>query len=527
MPRKPKGGDPNEVANTSADSPAPAPTASGIRYGSICSGVGSCKLATHELGWKCVFFTEIAAFPSAVLQHHFPDIPNLGDFTTLEATDATTIDVLVGGTPCTDYSIAGGRAGMAGKTGNLAIEFARTARRLGASWVVWENVPGVLSTNGGADFEHFVRELEDLGFRCAWRVLDLQYFGAPQSRDRVILVGYSGTAGIAAPLAVLFEPEGVRRNTQTRARSSRKGTTGSVTASAGERSAQDPEQHRDPMIPEVSGPLHPSSSSGGHRLDLDTCGAYIPEIAGCVQERDYKGSDSDTKPGHLIVEPVLVGRFAQNSMAGKGTLGFGDDTHPACAVKPQSDHLPSFNSNAMKAPGLREVGYESDTARTVDGATRGDGYQGGTVVLDPTNPAALSFSQNQVGEVLTNETMHALSTNTNTNTNATGRNSPCVAVAQNQRGEARTSDRVGALSDQRSATQFNGVMQEYVVRRLTPLECERLQGLPDNWTNVPYRGKRAADAPRYRAIGNGWGVPVFEWVFGRLDMIDRLLKEQP
>ena len=172
-------------------------------YGSVCSGIEAASAAWHGLGWKPAFFSEIEAFPRAVLQHSFPNVPLHGDFTTIGADDYEPIDLLVGGTPCQSFSIAGLRGGLDDDRGNLALEFLRLADRTRARWVVWENVPGVLSSNGGRDFGSILGGLGELGYGWAYRVLDAQFFGVAQRRRRVFVVGHLGDWRRAA--AVLFE----------------------------------------------------------------------------------------------------------------------------------------------------------------------------------------------------------------------------------------------------------------------------------------------------------------------------------
>jgi DNA (cytosine-5)-methyltransferase 1 len=174
-----------------------------IRYGSVCSGIEAATAAWHPLGWQPAFFSEIEPFPRAVLAHHYPGVPLHGDFTTIGADEYGPIDLLVGGTPCQSFSIAGLRGGLADDRGNLALEFLRLADRTRPRWVVWENVPGVLSSNGGRDFGAILGGLVELGYGFAYRVLDAQHFGVPQRRRRVFVVGYSGDWRRAA--AVLFE----------------------------------------------------------------------------------------------------------------------------------------------------------------------------------------------------------------------------------------------------------------------------------------------------------------------------------
>ena len=177
-----------------------------MRYGSVCSGIEAATVAWHPLGWEPQWFSEIAPFPCKVLAHHYPNVPNLGDMTRLFDNEIflhSTIDVLVGGTPCQSFSTAGLRKGLADPRGNLALVYLRIADEKRPRWLIWENVPGVLSSNGGRDFGSFLGALGQLGYGFAYRVLDAQYFGVPQRRRRVFVVGYLGDWRRAAE--VLFE----------------------------------------------------------------------------------------------------------------------------------------------------------------------------------------------------------------------------------------------------------------------------------------------------------------------------------
>ena len=167
-------------------------------------------MAWHILGWEPAFFSEIEQFPREVLAHHYPEVPCHGDFTTIREDDYGSIELLVGGTPCQSFSIAGLRGGMDDERGNLALEFIKLAQRKWPKWVVWENVPGVLSANGGRDFGSFLGALAEIGYGFAYRVLDAQYFGVAQRRRRVFVVGYLGDWRRAA--AVLFERESLSGN---------------------------------------------------------------------------------------------------------------------------------------------------------------------------------------------------------------------------------------------------------------------------------------------------------------------------
>jgi len=174
-----------------------------VRFGSVCSGIEAASCAWRPLGWKAAFFSEIEPFPSAVLTHHYPDTPNLGDMTRFKEWPDATVDVLVGGTPCQSFSVAGLRKGLADPRGNLMLTFLAIADRYRPRWLVWENVPGVLSSGGGRDFGTFLGGLGELGYGFAYRVLDAQYFGVAQRRRRVFVVGHLGSWQRAA--AVLFE----------------------------------------------------------------------------------------------------------------------------------------------------------------------------------------------------------------------------------------------------------------------------------------------------------------------------------
>ena len=174
-----------------------------MKYGSVCSGVEAATVAWDGLGWKPQWFSEIEQFPSAVLDHHYPGVPNMGDMTKHKEWNNGAIDLLVGGTPCQSFSVAGLRKGLDDPRGNLMLTYLAIAEQYRAKWLVWENVPGVLSSNGGKDFGAFLGALGQLGYGFAYRVLDAQYFGVPQRRKRVFVVGC--LRGWRSAAAVLFE----------------------------------------------------------------------------------------------------------------------------------------------------------------------------------------------------------------------------------------------------------------------------------------------------------------------------------
>ena len=203
-----------------------------MKYGSVCSGIEAATVAWDALGWTPVFFSEIEPFPCAVLAHHYPTVPNHGDMTKFKEWPDADIDVLVGGTPCQSFSVAGLRQGLRDPRGNLMLTYLAIADRYRPRWVVWENVPGVLSSHGGRDFGAFLSGLADLGYGWAYRVLDAQYFGLAQRRKRVFVVGCAGDWSAAAE--VLSLSPRVPWNPAPR-RESREGVAGTLKDCSGNR----------------------------------------------------------------------------------------------------------------------------------------------------------------------------------------------------------------------------------------------------------------------------------------------------
>jgi len=198
-----------------------------MRYLSVCSGIEAASVAWHSLGWSPVAFSEIEAFPSAVLAHHYPGVPNWGDMTRFHEWPDADIDVLVGGTPCQSFSVAGLRAGLADPRGNLALTYLAIAERYRPRWLVWENVPGVLSADEGRALGAFLGGLAELGYGWAYRILDAQYAGLAQRRKRVFVVGHLGNWTRAA--AVLFESASLRGDPAPR-REAGEGTAPTIAA---------------------------------------------------------------------------------------------------------------------------------------------------------------------------------------------------------------------------------------------------------------------------------------------------------
>jgi DNA (cytosine-5)-methyltransferase 1 len=377
-----------------------------VVYGSICSGIEAASVAWKPLGWRCAFMSEIEKFPRAVLAHHYPHCPKHGDFTTIKAGEYEAIDLLVGGTPCQSFSVAGLRGGLSDDRGNLCLEFIRLAARLEPRWVLWENVPGVLSSGSGRDFGSFIGALAQLGYGWAYRVLDAQFFGVPQRRRRVFVVGCLGDARRAGQ--VLFEP-GCLRGNPAKGKGKREGISGTVAACFGRsRGAGQPPEGLVPIaIQERAVSENINSGPGGKGYQERI--AYTLEARHHVQAVAFTCKDFGQDAGHL-------------------------------------------------SPTLRSMAAESSHANA-----------GGQVAI------AVDLTNCRLSQV---------------------------------------PGTIEASQDRHNKGQ--GVLTGYQVRRLTPRECERLQGFPDDYTLIEFRGKPAADGPRYKAIGNSMAVPVMRWIGQRI-----------
>ena len=272
-----------------------------MRYLSVCSGIEAASVAASE-GWHAAAFAEIEPFPSAVLAHRFPTVPNLGDFTKIEAHHVGAIDLLVGGTPCQAFSIAGKRAGLDDPRGNLTLEFLALAKRLQPRYIIWENVPGVLSIDGGRTFGAFLGILGQLGYGFAYRILNSEFFGVPQRRRRVFVVGCAG-ADWQRAAAVLFEPESLRRH-PAESRRARQDFAGALGASSGGADDNDA----------ADGRLIAHSLRGeGHDASEDGTGRGVPLVAQCLATGTGKRYDAESE--------TLVAFGWQNSASQGDSVG--------------------------------------------------------------------------------------------------------------------------------------------------------------------------------------------------------------
>ncbi len=506
-----------------------------LRYGSVCSGIEAATLAWHSLGWRASFYSEIDKFPRAVLQQRFPDVPLHGDFTTIQAGEYDPIDILIGGTPCQDFSVAGLRKGFDGDRGNLTFEFVHLAERLRPRWIVWENVPGCLSIDGGRGFGTFLGMLGKLGYGTAYRILDAQYAGLAQRRERVFVVGCLGDWRRAA--AVLFERESLRWDPAPR-REAGKGSTHALAPSLTgsgrgvERSGES--RGQDPVIPvafggnNTSGPidvgtaLRAKGGSGHGDFESETFVATAfkashftrgkdgaPRTTAEPLSADADKGDQDTLvcapvafngrqdpcPG-AIAQPVDTDAFTQ-------CIAFSVKDHGADAASDLSPTLRAGGHDKSHANGgvgpavaipLQEVGKR--TGKSTDDVRAGIGIGIG---IDG-DPMFTLQSSAQHGVALAFEPRFVRN----------GRGAPDDITSPLKAESGRTGKGDGATC----------VATVAAVRRLMPVECCRLQGVPDDHLDIEYRGKPAADGPKYKALGNSFPVPVIHWIGKRIQMVE-------
>ena len=390
-----------------------------MRYLSVCSGIEAATVAWHDFGWEAAAYSEIEKFPSEVLKHHYPLVPNMGDMTKYKEWEIGTIGLLVGGTPCQSFSVAGLRKGLDDPRGNLALTYCGILDKFRPKWFVWENVPGVLSSGKGRDFGSFLGAVAELGYGFSYRVLDAQYFGVAQRRRRVFVVGHLGDWRPTAK--VLFESESLCRNTK-KSRKSGEEIAGTITARFG-------------------------ASRNNHE-----------ELAPALTCGFGKSSGQDMQPG-LIVPAYASDKSATLTASGAG----------------------------FSRPGGFSTSHENYVAHAFK--VRGGSGNGGKGYLGQDEQAfTLSTVQDQQ-----------------------------VAVGFNTNARPDEMKFLDEQSNTLTRSQNSGIYHGMAVRRLTPVECERLQGFPDNYTNIK---ENCPDGPRYKALGNSMAVPVMKWIGSRIQMVE-------
>ena len=604
-----------------------------IRYLSVCSGMEAASVAWHPIGFKPVAFSEIEPFPSAILKHHFTqpnypyDVPNLGSLTEFNTWPLATgdVDLLVGGTPCQSFSVAGKRGGLNDPRGQLMLSFLDLAAKLHPRYVLWENVPGCLSSGQpkGSDFGCFIQGLVERGYGVAWRILDAQYFGVPQRRKRLFVCAYrdpvTGLGDWKAAAEILSLAEGLS-GYLAKGKQTRKGSSSNAESSVGADGLQR-------TVGTLCADTHPGAYSG---QDAYT-GRLIPQktshwdgsevhptlnqsASGCGSP-GYSNQELFSQQGGGLVpammfkvrggSPVETGEQGgtPGKGAGKGFLGSEEKAFTIATApdqwlaQPTAYSFDSLASNSMKSSnpnsGCRqvEVSKTLDTSHPCPSKNQGgigivqsvipiqDGRemeknQNGMGIGNPGDPAytidttgaqaaAIPYRKSKRASSTTDDETWVEADASNTLNNFdlgdTRTTHPVVgAVYENHAQDSRITGPLDVAPTVAAKFGTGGgnvplVNQEHIyensrrdalriyegtsptlqsfmgtggcnvpmvqpamaVRRLTPVECERLQGFQDNWSRISWKGKPAEecpDGPRYKACGNSMAVPVMRFI---------------
>lgn len=488
-----------------------------MRYLSVCSGIEAASVAWAPLGWTAVAFAEIEPFPSAVLAYRFPGVPNLGDMTMLRdrvlTREIEAADILVGGCPCQSFSIAGLRKSLSDERGNLTLEFVRLANaiddirrsdRRDPAFILFENVPGILNTGDNA-FGTFLAGLvgsdaplvppngagwTDAGVvagpeRCAaWRCLDAQHFGLAQRRKRVFVLARRHPRGWACADALLPVIESVRWHSPPRRQAGQRAAPTLAARTRGGGGLGTDFDCDGGLIAyggnNTSGPIDIATAVNAHggphgRLDFES----ETFIAHSLRADGFDASEDGTGRGTPIIQILEVGKGSSSRGAGPNGAGFGKDGDPMFTLQAGAQHAIAFSSKDHGAdagdiaPTLRAMGHSSSHANA-----------GGQL--------AVAFAENSRAELRLE--------------GGDGQTTGSLKTGGGKPGQSYPVAQVGMS-----------------VRRLLPTECGVLQGFPRNWTLVPYRGKPAADGPRYKSLGNSFAVPVVAWIGRRIQMVEEAL----
>jgi DNA (cytosine-5)-methyltransferase 1 len=414
---------------------------------SLFAGVGGFDLALQRAGVRVVAAVEIDPAARSVLARRFPDVTLFEDVREVTGDQLRAAGfvpdrgIITAGWPCQGNSVAGSRGGMADPRSGLWRHVVRLLADLDPAWFIGENVPGLLSVNGGDDFRVVLDDLARLGMGICWRILDAQHFGVPQRRRRVVIVGRAG-GDARGPVGVLLEPEG----------------------------------------------------RAGHSPSRRQTGQVVAALTRSCVGGDGGPDDNAAQAGHLIAATLTAG--VSSTGVSRPGRRIEDDVN-----------LVADTLRSHPRPGSNSVGAVVPVAmRGRDEGARIEAGEIGEPAFTLRTPGGGS-SYPMIAHALTAEGADA-------SEDGTGRGTPLVPMAFNPQTGGDMRIGYGDLPTAITTNQITAVQLETAVRRLVPLECERLQGFPDNWT----AGQK--DAPRYRQMGNAVAVPVIEWVTRRLVAVD-------
>jgi len=528
-----------------------------MNYLSVCSGIEAATVAWHSLGWTPLAFSEIEKFPSQVLAHHYPNTPNLGDMTQFKEWNfESDVNVLVGGTPCQSFSVAGLRKGLDDPRGNLMLTYLAIAAKQRPKWVVWENVPGVLSSNGGLDFASFLRGLGQLGYGFAYRVLDAQYFGVAQRRRRVFVVGCAGDWRAAA--AVLFERHSLQGHPAP-SREKGQGASATITARTGVSRNNYEECLSTYSTPAIGSIREDSLSScitkntGGGGESQNPAFVLQPialqDVRAVEKMQNGKGWNDDgtaytvdTHATQGVMQPIPIdtmnirGRPSDDGRGNRIGRGYGEVGDPMFTITKANHH-----AVCLMDQGGSVMTIENDITGTLRRETHGHE----PVVMQPiafdaynqTTSDTVSALRCAAGGVFDNTIAQAMAFDWQSGGDARGLDpkptaqlqrsqtpavmQPVYSFKQASAQQKSTNSVLNGLSNTLTAGSNNFLGgQAMAVRRLTPVECERLQGFPDGYTDIQPKGKATPDGPRYKALGNSMAVPVMAWIGERIAQVE-------
>jgi DNA (cytosine-5)-methyltransferase 1 len=502
-----------------------------MRYFSVCSGIEAASVAWHDMGWSPQGFSEIEEFPCEVLKQRFPNVKNYGDLTRWKEwnLEPGTVDVLVGGPPCQAFSVAGLREGMDDPRGNLSLVYFGLVNHLKPKWIIYENVPGLLSSRSGSDFSSLLTALASCGYGFAYRVLDSQFYGVPQRRRRVFIVGCR-TGDWRHPAAVLFDGKG----------------------SFGRSTAQ-------PTTWENPSAVVAGSVDGNSRINCTATG-----ISGTVTNKWHKGTGGPAgdehynlitqpsgrtdggEPGLVEQLPVVLDRaaYSQGVNAKYDPLIKHDNSVPALVARGPHAIQPPPIAFKVRCGGEYSGAKGGEVKPNERGGTGMLHYEDKTFTVAATQDQFVATPSQVLYENHPNDSRvtgpHDVAPTIAARFGTGGGNVPFVQNTTEciswQPGNLRRA--AGAEPNTETTTTLKASMGDQIphiatpmaVRRLTPEECERLQGFPAGWTRIPWRNKPASECPdgaRYKCIGNSMTTNVMKWIGQRIQMVDDLVATLP
>lgn len=549
-----------------------------MRYISLFSGIEAATVAWEPLGWEPVCFAELDPFPCAVLEHRYPDVSNVGDVTKVNWKKFKgKCDVVVGGSPCQSFSVAGKREGLSGESG-LMFEYVRAVREVRPRWFLWENVPGALSSEGGEAFRQLLSEMDKLGYGLAWRVLDAQFFGVAQRRRRVFLVG---RLGACPPVEVLFEPEGMRgdhpssrEKRQELAAAAERGASsagfkfhqGAGAGNIGWESEQSPtctaDWHNPAVLTGDAGCLNPEDPQSKRIFTSDSCGPTLSSGAGegmnirpsvlCMADDNAKAAIDEGMCGSLKVGGsapwIAQGRMVVRRltpMECERLQGFPTE------VRLKAEDM---TSDELIACALANGDITCDLAKGKVYGTRGPGgkpldEKRELGFVHPSGYVHINLSSNGSKKQVRAHRVVYIAANGHipdgmvvdhiNNDKSDNRicNLQLLTAEENSRKAAGDGRYLSGDDNPRSkitAEVRSRIAHDYRTSGMTYRELAQKYGVSKSrigqivnecdWTKVPYRGKPAEecpDGPRYKAIGNSFAVPVVRWIGERIAMADK------